>query len=162
MGKYSQFKDKLVRFESDDSDFVAKVHQAKLLFLESATADHEFGSMLMDAKNLKATHEHAVSQLNVNIEALERILADSFENNGLTSMKTAAGSFFIEDKPMVTITDKAAFNKWIHDTGQQDLLQVLYQTAAAITKEKLLNGELLPPGTEVRMKVGIGTRKPKE
>jgi len=161
MGKYSFLKDKLTRFVDPDGDYNRKIEARKQQLLKNSPPNEALCDELATAKAEKKRLEESTSAVNLTITALEKILAERFEDAGTLKLSTGSGTFSIADDPVIQFPDKHAFNSWVREQGMEDLLSVHYQTAAGIIKEKLLKGDPLPPGTAVYMSVGINYTKAK-
>ena len=157
-GKYSALRNTLTRFAEDEtSEFEQKVRKEKLTHI--ILEDQQLCQWIADLKRQKERIEEEIRVLNISVEAAERSLAERFETKGIDKLTTACGTFSIRDEPVVSFTDRYAFHEWIKNTGQEELFSVNYRTASGLVKEALIAGESLPPGTEVKMRVGINTRR---
>jgi uncharacterized protein YaaN involved in tellurite resistance len=155
MGKYSHLKDNIVRFSQDQS-WQEEIDKLKPELTKKSNT--ELSKHYSDLKDLKEDLEAKIKKLNTEIEACSQILVDRLDEDGIQSFKTDTGTFFIKDEPYSTVSDKQAFFKWVKDQGLEDLFTVHYQTMSGMVKERLLNGEELPPGISVYMKSSINRR----
>ena len=162
MGKYSHLKGKLTQFVNDDASWTERVDARRKKILEDQPTSDVLCGLLMDAKAEKSRLEEQKTSLSCDVEALEKILVERLEDQGLTQIKTSRGTFSIKDEPIVQFVDKGELNKWIRATGQEDLLSVNPKTAEGIVKNMVLEGKEPPPGSKIYMDVGIGTLKAKE
>lgn len=162
MGKYSHLKGKLTQYVNDDASWVERVDARRKELLEDQPTSETLCGLLMDAKTEKAKLEETKTSLSCSIEAIEKILVERMEDQGLKQIKTSRGTFSIKDEPIVQFADKAAFHAWIRDTGQEDLFSVNPRTAEGIVKNMVLEGKEPPPGSKIYMDIGIATLKSKE
>ncbi len=166
MGKYTKFRKQLPRVEkvrfSDDggNDWNEKVQARRHeLLLES---DESLAKLYSEAETEKDRLEALVKTQNLEMAAIERMLAERFENKGVEKLSTVYGNFSLKDDPVVVIEDQDKFYEWIRSTpGGNDLFKVYAQTANTLVKDALVNGSALPPGTKVNINIGINYRKGK-
>lgn len=84
----------------------------------------------------------------------------AMEADGTNMFRLDSGeSLSIKDEPYTSVEDKPAFMKWLHETEQDDLLSVHYQTMNSMVKERLESGRNVPPGLKVFIKQSITRRK---
>jgi hypothetical protein len=156
MGKYSNLKGKLVKFEVEP-EWQQKIDQLKPDMMKLKNAD--LGELFSGLKDRKSELEGQIRELNTQLEAISQVLIERMETDAIQNFKTSDGTtIFIKDEPYTSTSDKQALFQWIRDTEQEDLFSVHYQTLSAIVKERLESGEELPPGVAVYMKSSIQRR----
>jgi hypothetical protein len=164
MGKYSNLKSSLTAF-SAEPEYQQKVNAEKervRLALKEAgetITAMSFGGILIQAKLEKARLEALVKEQNLIIESMNQELVDYLDSNDVVSLKMGNGiSMSIKDDVYCSVSDKISFNQWIRDSGLEDLFSVHYQTMASMVKNKLIDGEEIPPGITPYFKQGITVR----
>ena len=144
-----------------ESEYQQKVELEKQKFLEvsKGTKGIEFDKLYQEKKALEAR----ISEINVTLDALSQLMIKDLEGDGLDAIRLADGTLLsIKDEPYTSIEDRDKFLAWIHESGQDSLLTVHYQTMNAIAKDRLQQGKTLPPGLKVFLKQSITRRKGKQ
>lgn len=132
------------RGESDD-DFASKVTVRDL-------SDAALARRYNEVRGAKDELEAKVAVMNIEIAAYQRLFEQRFEDEGISSKLFEDGTrVTISPEPQVQIEDRAAILEWIHETGQQELLTFNSSTMAALVKNCILEGKVLPPGVNVNM-----------
>lgn len=91
-------------------------------------------------------------------EKIEALLLVRFENAGLESIKTSAGTAYKTVKTSATIADKDAFfNGWVIPNQQWEFLDIK-ANKTSILDYKTLNNDL-PPGINWREEIAINVRR---
>lgn len=168
MAKKEKFdKKNLVRYQPDNTPFQQKVDEAKLDFRSHNREGGPLENKVTMAKELrkiirsKEELETQISELNVKIEALNQMLVDELEDEGITKFTLPEGlTTYQEQRVYVAIQDKEKFYEWIDANGLDDLYTVHSSTASALVKERLENGQELPPGAAAFLKASIRFRQP--
>lgn len=99
--------------------------------------------------------------LNLEIEAMTRLLVARFEDEGTSSVTYDDGvSLGVSPEPYPFVEDPAALLAWIKRKGMEDMLTLNYQTMASLVKERLEGkvNEPLPDGINVYMKDKLSCR----
>ena len=168
MGQYTKFRKQLprtekVRFADDGGDdWMKKVQARKATLAAERVSELGLAHSYVEAKSKKEGFESEIRACNLEMAAIERLLAERFEDSGIEKVETVYGNFSLKDDPVVEIFDQEAFYAWIRSTpGGEDLFKVYAQTANTLVKDALINGKPLPPGTKVNMNIGINYRKGK-
>lgn len=158
MGKYSKYKDTMVKFQQEPS-WQQEIDALKpeILKLKNAEISEYFSGL----KDEKAELEKQIKEINTKLEACSQILVERLEEDGITSFKTDLGTFYIKDEPYSSVSDRPAFYSWVRENKLEDLFTIHYQTMSGMVKERLENGEELPPGISVFMKSSIQRRTSK-
>lgn len=157
MGKYSEFTGTLPKAESE---YFHKVKAMKRQLIECGC------TTLADAAARFEKNEEMITDLEDDVrdckiikEALEAIILDLFEKDGLTKAVTGAGVFSRMDVPQVKMENRGDFYAWLEANGMRDLFSVNINTANMVVKEALLAGKPLPPGTSISMRTTIRRTK---
>ena len=110
-------------------------------------------------KHSKELLEKELRAVNLSLDALTSILVDRWEDKGLQTVKLADGSSVgLLDEPYPQVTDKEKLNAWCEANGLKESLNLQWQTLKSVVKNRLENGEVLPPGVEIYMKTSISRR----
>jgi hypothetical protein len=107
------------------------------------------------------------SLLEVVKTAVEEMLADRFENEGLDTLKTDDGiTVRHQPEPYATVVDPDALREWYKAEGMERSLNPAWGTVNALAKQRLLDGLPQPPGVGLFCKaahfVVSGLRKKEE
>jgi hypothetical protein len=103
-----------------------------------------------EAKLAKAAAESVAKVYELKKDALARLMADRFEEDGKTSTGFVnGGSMRITPDVYPVVKDQGALLAWVKETGQEALLTLNFQTMASIVKQRLLEGKSLPSGVDV-------------
>jgi hypothetical protein len=123
------------------------------------------GEAYDEVRQEKEALEHAVGELNVQLEALTQLLVERLEDAGLTSIKLeTGGSFLLMDTPYASVKDKQKCREWFEQHDQRELLNVHTSTLNAFIKSRLETGEDPDAieqelGVKIFMKTGLTRRK---
>lgn len=148
MGKYTHLRDKYPRLPPDPS-FEQVVGESKRLILEQADAARihltigELGRRLYGLRQQKEALEDKIKDLNVGIEAYSALFinkADEQEIEGPVRVEGGA-SISIIDEPKLQVEDPQKFRQWCKDNDLEEALKMDWQTANALLKERLLEGQ---------------------
>lgn len=164
MGKWTKLRKELVRFvEAPDwqarIDLIKKAKPSKEAGQTNGIAGlnrQQLFTEYVTAKDQKDYLEEQIKGLNTRLEAITQVLVQDFEDSAEEKVTNALGTFGLRDDPYASIKDQKAFMGWIEANELQELLTVNYQTMSGMVKKGLENGEPLPDGVEVFMKVKIG------
>ena len=106
--------------------------------------------------------EAQLSQKKEALDAHVQLIIGWMEEAGLTKYRLESGdSLAVTDKPYCQVVDKDRWLTWIHETGQDDLLSVHYQTMNGMVSARLQDGRDLPPGIKAYIKSSITRYKPR-
>lgn len=166
MGKYAKVLAGLPRFVGAEPAYQAKVNAVKLAMVADA-ADDEIplhGNELARRHVLLREHKEAVeaelSDLNLQLEAVNALLADQYEVEGTSSITLADGqSVSVQLEPYSQVADKEAHRLWCVANGLERSLVLPWQTTNALAKDLLVKGEALPDGVTVFVRPKIVRRK---
>jgi len=105
------------------------------------------------AKLAKAAAETVVKFYELRKDALARLMADRFEEDGKTSTSfTNGGSMRITPDVYPTVSDPNKLLVWIKANNLESVLTLNYQTLASMVKQRLTEGKSLPDGVDVFLK----------
>lgn len=163
-GKYSHLKGTLTKF-SGEPEYQERVNRKKDEIKQQIKDEGQIvsastlGLVLVKARLEKERLEDLVKSQNLIIEAMQQELVDLLESQDFTSLKLGNGvSISIKDDVYCTVKDKQKFNSWVRETEQEDLFTVNYQTMSSLVKQKLIEGEDIPPGIDTYFKQSIMVR----
>lgn len=163
-GKYAAFKSLYpkVPFEASAFDKMREVLDVPVDEGEMRVRDlpnTELKDLYVAARREKAALEIDLSLLETQIAAYSYLFVQRMEEDDVTALPFTDGvSLGSSVEPYPNVKDREALYKWIKESGQEDLLTLNYQTLASITKQRLIDGESLPPGVEVFMKDKLSAR----
>jgi len=104
-----------------------------------------------------------LKDLNVEYEAINKVITDFLEANGVTSMRAKSGTLiYTQIEPHTTVTDREVINQWIDEHPDYRYLRsVIWQSLNMLVKSKLEAGkdDEVPPGVTVFLKTSVRCRK---
>jgi hypothetical protein len=156
MGKWSAMKGQLVRF-TQPVEWQQKIDKQKQELQELSLK--QLCEHMVATRAQKDQLNSALEDLNTELEALNQLMLEELETEGLTSIKTEQGTFYIQDEPYASVQSKTELIAWVKETGQEELLSLNYMTLSSLTKGRLEAGENPPRGVNVFLKSTIRTRK---
>lgn len=114
---------------------------------------------LRDIKEELEAHE---SNVNLLLEAYGQLLDEQLEVECSTAVTLDNGfNVRVQKEPYTQIKDKEAFRKWCIENGYENEMQLYWQTANGICKERLLEGLPEPAGVELYSKPKVVVTKPR-
>lgn len=155
--KYASVMPRLKPLPASDQTYQDKVDEAKASFYDlSATGlAKDYASW----REQKERIEDELREINLFLEAATQLLvasqeegADGWGQYGASdnALRLASGDKIeIRREPYGQVKDKEAFRQWCVDNGYERQMQLWPTTMNAIVKERLVNGDDLPDGTEV-------------
>lgn len=181
MGKYSKIIATLQKLTGEEPEFQAKVNAVKSVILEETprhasafaelyaktrTGDPHALPLSNDERDDLITRlgkegiEDLLSSCNVRLCAVEQLLSDQYEVEGVTSLKLDnIGSVGVQLEPYAQVQDKIAYQEWCLKEGLLPLMTVPWATTNSMTKDRLLAGENPPPGVGAFVKTKFVLRK---
>jgi len=157
MGKYDKVLDKLTKMPVADVSWQAEVETAKS---KIQLTDTELIQAYVGLRGEKDQADEVLSHINLMLEAYKQLLADAYEAKGITSMKLDTGpSVSIQLEPKAKVEDRDAFREWCIENDLERSLVLPWQTANALTKERLLKGQPEPDGVTAYIYTKIVLRK---
>jgi hypothetical protein len=152
MGKYTSILRGLPSYKGEDATQAEKIaaKRAELGVLTAVQAATGYRA----ARDVKDELAAKLEDAQVIVKAYEEILQETYEMEGVTSLKLADGSTvstFVE--PYASVKNPLAFRKWVQEQpGLEQRMTLPWTTTNSITKEMLLDGDEPPPGVEVFVK----------
>lgn len=158
--KWEDFKGKLPKYTGGEVDYIVRVTNRKLELLEEFQKTVDFADYLKKNNLRKEELEKELSDVNLNLEATQQILAERFENEGTQSIRLSSGElFYLEEVPYTQVKDKHAVNNWFETNNMKEMFSVNWNSLNALVKERLQSGQPLPEGVDVFMKTTVKMRK---
>lgn len=159
--KWDNRKGQFPRRPAGNDDFIAKVGHAKMEFAGRPIA--WLADRWSEAKRQKEEYEAAISNWNVDLEALAQTLLDQMEAQDLTHCETTAGQRLgVKTDIYPSVVDPQALEKYLEENPD---LQYLYKvhpaSLAALVRDLLERGldSQVPPGISIFFKSTVGVRK---
>lgn len=150
---------KMVGSAGDEPGYQDKVNQVKATY----AADYPMAQLAIDYVNLRSQEDELNEQLKeirLRKAAVEQMLLDKMEDNGLDSMRLATGqSVSAQPEPYAQVVDRDALLSWVKANGLERSLTLPWQTVNSLTKERLMNGDSEPDGVTVFNKAKLVLRK---
>ena len=162
MGRWTELKKTLPPMPADAA-YQAKVDEVKGALTDKALM--KLASAYDQVRAEKEIAEKAISEMNVQLEALTQLLVERLEDLGLTSIKLeTGGSFLVTDTPYASVKDKQRCREWFEAHDQRELLNPHSSTLNALVKSRLESGEDPDAieqelGVKIFMKTGLSRRK---
>lgn len=163
-GKYSHLKGSMTKF-SQEPDYQTKV-RAKRDEIKKNLQDEDYpvnvktmGVVYKNARNEKDRLEDLIKAQNLIIEAMNQELVELLEASDFTQVKLGSGvSLNIKDDVYVTVKNRQEFLAWIDEEELTDLLTVNYKTMESLVKNRIIDGQEVPPGIDTYFKQSIQMR----
>jgi hypothetical protein len=153
MGKWTAFKGKLQHYV-EESDYQEKVDDEKQTLIKKSP--QQLAENLKDLKNAKKEFNASLYRVNLEIEATQQLLLEWMEANGMDSIRLQSGGLFSERlEPYSSVIDKEKLKEWVKKQKMNHLLVLPWSMLNSMVKERLMNGETLPPGVEVFIKTSL-------
>jgi hypothetical protein len=158
---WAGFKGKLPQWDGTSKpEYQEQIVQRQKELLEEFVKTNEFMDFLEKNKLRKDELKAELKELEINIEASQRILVDRFENDGTQSIRSSSGTlFYLKDDPYSSVEDSNALKKWFKDNGMEEMFTVPWQSLNALVKDRLKSGKPEPNGVKVYIKTSVETRK---
>lgn len=165
-GKYAAVIDKLPRLLGTEPAYQEKVNVVKAeIVKELATplgppVGSDFAYRYTELRAQKEEIEEQLSAINLQIEAINQLIVDQFESEGVSSVRLSTGaSVSVQYEPSAQVVDKEAFRLWCLAQGLERSMVLPWMTTNAITKERLLAGDPEPEGVKAHAKTKLVLRK---
>jgi hypothetical protein len=130
------------------------------------------GAMYIAARAREDELDELQAKLSLRLEALTQLLIESHEegseqwgayNAEDNTMRMPSGhSISVQVEPRTTIKDSSLARAWWIAIGLADTLQVPWARLNALTKERLMDGQEPPPGTDVYAHTKVVLYKPRK
>lgn len=152
-GKYEHVTKTLPKFLIEDPHFRERVNK-RAAELREALAGRPASALASEYRMARLRKKHfdrKKKALNVDLKALEQLLVDRYENEGIKSVTLDnGGKVRVQQEPRAKVVDKAAFRAWCVANGYEEVMNLAWGTTNGIVKEYLLSGQALPPGVEAK------------
>jgi hypothetical protein len=102
---------------------------------------------LIDAKKAADALTKPVHAMAV---AVEELMLQEFEARGLDELVIEGRTVKFDNGLSTKTTDPAAFYEWVREAGLEGLLTMHAGRIGSIVKERILEGQTIPPGIEVK------------
>lgn len=113
---------------------------------------------LRDKKaSIEADSKAKVAKINEALNKLEGIILKTFDETGMESAKTAAGTAYKSTQTKASVADRDAFFAFVKDHDAWEMLPSSVNKTA-VAEYKAANDDL-PPGVNWREEVTIGVRR---
>lgn len=99
-------------------------------------------------------------EINKRLEELSIDLVEYFDMHDIARQSLDGSLFYVNRTPCYSISDDDAFFSWMNESGDIELCKSFNaKKFGAYYKEKMANGEEIPPGVSVYIKQDIRVRK---
>jgi hypothetical protein len=144
---------KLARLNADVEDILSRVTRS--IAGQKGAASASRGYLL--AREVKDTFEGWKSVINLTLAAMEQIMLERMEAEGLEQLRPVGGRpIFTNLEPYAAVEDKDKVREWaLSDPDRVRSLSIHHGTLNSLTKAMLLAGEEPPPGVKVWCKTKI-------
>lgn len=162
-GKYAHVINALPRLLGAEPAYQQKVEAVKEAmkkepgFLHRASdLVHKYVMLRIEKEQIEA----ASYDVNLRTEAVKQLMAEQFEVESVSTMKTSEGiSVSTHLEPYARVENAALLQEWaLADPDLRRKLALPWMTVNGITKERLLAGEPEPPGVSIyaitRVRIG--------
>lgn len=159
--KWESYRGKFPKLppKSDDPKFEERVALMVGDILANQTDNTELCKAIANFKEKKEEKEAELSELNAELEARYRILAERFENNEIQKMSLSFATFYLNEEPYSSIEDKDALREWVVENGMQELLSINWGTLNSLVKGLIEDGKPEPSGVKVYLKTSVRMRR---
>lgn len=114
---------------------------------------------LRDRKTkMKAEYDGKVAEIDALLDKIEARLLQTFQESGMDSVKTSAGTAYRSTRTSATIADWDAFWAFVQKNGAFEMLERRC-SKVAVEQYKAAN-EDIPPGVSWREEAVVGVRRP--
>ena len=112
-----------------------------------------------EKKNMEADFKAVMEPVNTRLKMLEAALLKFMNKSSLTQLRVdGVGLVYRSDFTSYTIKDRTAFNKWIVENGELDMLSSRVAASAVAGWEEAHDGQL-PPGVDKNVVRHVRMRK---
>jgi xanthine dehydrogenase molybdopterin-binding subunit B len=106
---------------------------------------------------LKSQYEAKVGQVDTLMSQIEAVILTTFQQTGMDSVRTAAGTAYKSTRTSATIADWDSFLAFVKANGAFEMLERRCNKTA-VEQFRAANDDL-PPGVNFRAEVTIGVRR---
>ena len=155
-GKYKDVTPNLPRFQ-EESKYQDRVNDKKAeLQKDGIIPTPQLVRQYIAARAEADRIKDELSAANLLIAAYTQLLAEAYDEEGVSSMKVVVGlkgaTVRLQIEPYASVKDKDAFRQWCLDNDLGNSLQLPWPSTNSITKERLLGGLPEPDGVEAFQK----------
>lgn len=145
MGKYSNVTPNLPKLVTPRAEEVEKLIDEFRQFTASELIK-KYAWWRLQKKELETREK----EINRTLEAIVNLIIPMYEEQGISSMRIAetGQTIAVQDEPVAKVTDRDKFREWCIANDLERSLQLPYQTANALVRARLLNGDPEPDGVE--------------
>lgn len=115
---------------------------------------------LRDKKSqLKKQYDEKVAKIDAVMDKMEAIILKTFQDSGIDSARTDAGTAYISTRTSASVTNREDFFTWILDDPENRISFFADRVNKVMIEEfKAANGNF-PPGVTYRSEVVVGVRR---
>jgi hypothetical protein len=162
--KYDKLRKKIPLLRKSGGTHDDRVSKRKAEILETLTeSKSEVGDIAELYKYQRMNRDllkEEMSALQVDIDAIEQILMERYEDAGITSVNLVSGGrVSVQIKPYPKIVDREAYRQWCLNNGYEREMHLHSSTTTSILADRLLKGEPSMPGIEPYIDESITFRK---
>jgi hypothetical protein len=144
-----------------DVSFLAKVDMAKSDYSKLSYPELQAEFEKLDKEKDALSEQEKI--LNVNVEAVGRLLLARFEEQEIGSLHTKSGyTIYTNVEPYIQVDNRATFEEHVMSQPDLDYLwSVNHQTLSSLVKDFLERGldTQIPPGLKVFLKTAVRIKK---
>ena len=115
---------------------------------------------LRDKKSLlKKQYDEKIAKVDAVMDRMEAIILKTFQDSGIDSARTDAGTAYISTRTSATVGSREEFLSWVlQDPDERSIFLENRVSKAAVEQFKAANDDL-PPGINFRSEVTVGVRR---
>ena len=115
---------------------------------------------LRDKKSqLKKQYDEKVAKVDAVMDKMEAIILKTFQDSGIDSARTAAGTAYISTRTSATVGSREELFQWIQeDFEERSIFLENRVSKVAVEQFKAANDDL-PPGVNFRSEIVVGVRR---
>ena len=115
---------------------------------------------LRDKKSqLKKQYDDKVAKVDAVMDKMEAIILKTFQDSGIDSARTDAGTAYISTRTSATVGSREEFLSWVlQDPDERSIFLENRVSKVAVEQFKAANDDL-PPGINFRSEVTVGVRR---
>ena len=115
---------------------------------------------LRDKKSqLKKQYDEKVAKVDAVMDKMEAIILKTFQDSGIDSARTDAGTAYISTRTSATVGSREEFLSWVlQDPDERSIFLENRVSKVAVEQFKAANDDL-PPGIYFRSEVTVGVRR---
>ena len=115
---------------------------------------------LRDKKSqIKKQYDEKVAKVDAVMDKMEAIILKTFQDSGIDSARTDAGTAYISTRTSATVGSREEFLSWVlQDPDERSIFLENRVSKVAVEQFKAANDDL-PPGINFRSEVTVGVRR---